>query len=162
MTSRVLVAFRVPATPAEAFDVFTREIGLWWQPNLLFQITPRGDGTLRFEPGASGRLITELPNGKIFEIGRISVWEPGARLVFAWRQATFSPEMTTEVEVRFEAVGDETRVSIEHRGWDTIPQAHVARHNFPEAETLKRAGEWWRASLDRLKLRLTTGDGTDE
>ncbi len=154
MTSRVYVALRVPASPTEAFDAFTRDIGLWWQPSDLFQITPRGDGTLRFEPGENGRLITELANGKTFEIGRIQVWEPGARLVFAWRQASFAPEMTTEVEVRFEAVGDETQVSIEHRGWDTIPQAHVARHNFPEAETLKRAGEWWRASLASLKHRM--------
>jgi uncharacterized protein YndB with AHSA1/START domain len=160
MTSKVYVALRVPASPAEAFDVFTREIGLWWQPNQLFQITPRGDGTLRFEPGADGRLLTQLANGKEFEIGRIRVWEPGARLVFAWRQATFAPEMTTEVEVRFEAMGDETRVSVEHRGWDRVPQAHVARHNFPEAETLKRAGEWCRASLDNLKQRAAHGGTT--
>jgi len=153
MTSRVYVALRVPGAPAEVFEAFTREIGLWWQPNLLFQITPRGDGTLRFEPGVNGRLVTKLPNGKEFEIGRVSAWEPGERLVFAWRQASFTAEMTTEVEVRFEAVGDETRVSVEHRGWDTIPQAHVARHNFPEAVTLRRAGEWWRASLQRLADR---------
>jgi uncharacterized protein YndB with AHSA1/START domain len=157
MTSRVYVALRVPASPAEAFDVFTREIGLWWRPNLLFQITPRGDGALRFEPGVDGRLLTQLANGNEFEIGRIKVWEPGARLVFAWRQASFLPEMTTEVEVRFEAVGDETCVSVEHRGWDTIPQAHVARHNFPETQTLTRAGEWWRASLNALKQRTASG-----
>ena len=157
MTSRVYVALRVPASPAETFDLFTREIALWWQPSMLFQITPRGDGALRFEPGANGRLITELANGKVFEIGRIKVWEPGSRLVFSWRQAAFAAEMTTEVEVRFEAAGDETRVSIEHRGWDSIPQAHVARHGFPEGETLKRAGEWWRASLERLKARISGG-----
>lgn len=154
MSSRVYVALRVPASPAEAFDAFTRDIGSWWQPSALFQITPRGDGHLRFEPGVNGRLVTELADGKVFEIGRIKVWEPGARLVFAWRQASFAPEMTTEVEVRFEAAGDETRVSIEHRGWDSIPREHVARHGFPEAETLKRAGEWWRASLDELKAHL--------
>ena len=98
--------------------------------------------------------MTTLPNGKLFEIGRISVWEPGARLVFSWRQATFAPEMSTEVEVRFEPVGEETRVSIEHRAWDTIPQGHVARHGFPEAETLRQVGAWWRASLDALKGRV--------
>jgi uncharacterized protein YndB with AHSA1/START domain len=154
MTSKVYVAVRVPADPARAFEAFTQEIALWWRPSTLFQITPRGDGTLAFEPGEGGRLYTTLANGKQYEIGRIKVWEPGARLVFSWRQATFTPEQSTEVEVRFEAVGEETRVSIEHRAWDSIPQDHVARHGFPEAETLRQAGAWWRVSLAALKSRL--------
>ncbi|MGH8326741.1 MAG: SRPBCC domain-containing protein [Steroidobacteraceae bacterium] len=155
MTSSVFIALRVPAEPARAFDAFTREIASWWQPNGLFKITPHGDGELAFEPGVGGRLLTRLGNGETFEIGRISAWEPGRRLVFSWRQATFSPEQSTEVEVRFEPVGEETRVSIEHRAWDTIPQRHVARHGFPEHITLQRAADWWRASLRTLRERLT-------
>lgn len=147
MTSSVYLAIRVAADPARAFDLFTREIGAWWRPSGLFRITSRGDGWLAFEPGAGGRLYTTFDDGEQFEIGRISVWEPGRRLVFAWRQASFAPDQATEVEVRFEAVGDETRVSIEHRAWDSIPQQHAARHGFPEAATLARAADWWRASL---------------
>lgn len=154
MTSSVFVALRVPADPARAFEAFTREIASWWQPNRLFQITRHGDGELEFEPGPGGRLVTRLTNGETFEIGRISVWEPGKRLVFAWRQASFSPEQSTEVEVLFEAVGEETRVSVEHRAWDTIPQEHVARHGFPEPITLQRVAAWWRASLHALRARL--------
>lgn len=155
MTSRVFVALRVPAEPGRTFEAFTGEIASWWQPNRLFQITAQGDGELAFEPGVGGRLLTRLANGEIFEIGRISVWDPGRRLVFAWRQASFSPEQSTEVEVRFEPVGEETRVSIEHRAWDTIPQRHVARHGFPEHVTLQRAADWWRDSLGTLRARLT-------
>lgn len=156
MTSRVFVALRVPAAPARAFEAFTREIASWWLPDPLFQITPHGDGVLAFEPGVGGRLVTRLSNGETFEIGSISVWEPGRRLVFGWRQASFSPQQSTEVEVRFEAVGTETRVSIEHRAWDTIPQRHAARHGFPETVTLQRAADWWRASLATLRTRLCT------
>lgn len=147
MTSNVYLAIRVPADPARAFEAFTREIAAWWRPDGLFCITPRGDGRLAFEPGVGGRLYTTFDDGEQFEIGRISVWEPGRRLVFAWRQANFGPDQSTEVEVGFEAVGDETRVSIEHRAWDTIPQKHAARHGFPEQATLARAADWWRASL---------------
>jgi uncharacterized protein YndB with AHSA1/START domain len=154
MTSSVMVALRVPVEPARAFEAFTREIASWWQPNRLFQITPHGDGELAFEPGAGGRLVTRLGNGEIFEIGRISVWEPGKRLVFAWRQASFSPDQATEVEVLFEPVGEETRVSIAHKAWDTIPQGHVARHGFPEQVTLQRVADGWRASLGMLRSRL--------
>lgn len=154
MRSKVYVALRVPADPLRAFEAFTREIAAWWQPNGLFQITPRGDGRLAFEPGAGGRLFTTLDSGERFEIGRISVWEPGRRLVFGWRQASFTPEQSTEVEVSFEPVGSETRIAIEHRAWDTLPQQHAARHGFPEAATLRHAADWWRVSLARLEARL--------
>ncbi|MCW5735174.1 MAG: SRPBCC domain-containing protein [Enhydrobacter sp.] len=155
MTSKVFLAIRVPADPATAFEAFTQDIAAWWRPDPLFRITPQGDGALSFEPGPDGRLITRLANGKTFEIGRILAWEPGRRLVFAWRQANFTAGQSTEVEVRFEPVGDETRVSVEHRAWDTIPQGHAARHGLPETVTLQRAADWWRASLGNLRRRLT-------
>jgi uncharacterized protein YndB with AHSA1/START domain len=156
MTSKVYIALRVPADPVRAFSAFTEEIASWWQPSSLFKITAHGDGKLQFEPHVGGRLFTTIENGTHFEIGRISIWEPGKRLVFAWRQASFEPEQTTEVEVRFEAVGAETRVSIEHRAWDSIPQEHVARHGFAEHETLRHVANWWRVSLSALKDRLST------
>ena len=158
MTSRVIVALRVKASAARAFDVFTRDVDAWWQPNALFQFTPRSPGRLAFEPpvpgGEGGRFIETLASGKVFEIGKISVWEPGARLVFAWRQATFAPGQNTEVEVLFESVGDETRVTVEHRGWDSVPAAHVAKHSFPEALFLRRHGEWWQELLEALRAAI--------
>jgi uncharacterized protein YndB with AHSA1/START domain len=152
--SAVIVSLRVKATPAEAFDVFVNEIGAWWRPNELFQLTPRGDGELRFEPGEGGRLVATLSNGKMFEIGRITAWAPGEKLAFSWRQATFAPEQSTQVEVRFEPVGDDTRVTVEHRGWDTIPQEHVARHRFPLGVFQVRQGEHWRVLLASMNQRL--------
>jgi hypothetical protein len=44
-------------------------------------------------------------------------------------------------------LGEETRVTVEHRGWDTVPAAHVARHGFPTAVFLRRHGEWWQGLL---------------
>ena len=157
MTSKVFISLRVPVDPTRAFEAFTGEISSWWRPDRLFKITPRGDGELAFEPGAGGRLVTHLDDGETFEIGRISVWEPGKRLVFGWRHASFSEEQSTEVEVRFEPVGAETRVSIEHRAWDTLPRRHVARHGFPEQVTLQRVADWWRASLSELRTACRHG-----
>jgi uncharacterized protein YndB with AHSA1/START domain len=116
VTSRVLVGLRVRATPARAFEVFVREIGAWWQPNDLFRFTPRGGGRLAFEPGPGGRLTETQADGAVFEVGRITAWEPGAQLAFTWRQASFARDQSTQVEVHFEAVGTETRVTVEHRG----------------------------------------------
>ena len=157
MTSRVVVALRVKTSAARAFDVFTREIDAWWRPNGLFQFTPRSPGVLALEaPGADGqggRFTETLKNGKVFEIGKIKVWVPGERLVFGWRQATFAPGQDTEVEVRFESLGEETRVTVEHRGWDSVPAEHVAKHSFPEAIFLRRHAEWWRDLLEAMRAR---------
>jgi uncharacterized protein YndB with AHSA1/START domain len=150
MASRVLVALRVDADPQRTFDAFTAEIGNWWRPNPLFAFTPRDPGLLAFEPGEGGRLIERLASGKVFEIGRVRVWTPPTRLVFSWRQATFAPDQETEVEVTFEPAGEQTLVTVEHRGWDTVPAAHLARHGFPDAVFLHRHGEWWGALLGAL------------
>lgn len=155
MSSKVLVALRIKAAPLRVFEVFTADIGAWWKPNALFSFTPRSPGVLAFEGPSEGggegaRLVERLPSGQVFEIGPVRVWAPGERLVFGWRHASFAPGMDTEVEVRFERVGDETRVTVEHRGWDTVPIEHLARHRFPDAVFLQRHAEWWRALLTSL------------
>jgi uncharacterized protein YndB with AHSA1/START domain len=148
MTSKVYVALRVQAAPERAFEAFVQEIGAWWRPNGLFQTTPRAPGVLAFEPGEGGRLTETLASGKVFEIGQITAWEPPARFVFSWRQANFPLDLNTEVEVCFEPVGDgETRVSVEHRGFDQVPAGSAARHGFPDQALLMRLAEWWRALL---------------
>jgi uncharacterized protein YndB with AHSA1/START domain len=154
MASRIMVALRVAASPERAFQAFTDEIGLWWRPNPLFAFTPRDPGVMAFEGGEGGRLIETRAGGKVFEIGRVRLWSPPERLVFSWRQATFAPDQETEVEVRFEPVGAETRVTVEHRGWDSVPASHVARHGFPDAIFLTRHAQWWQALLGSLNASI--------
>jgi uncharacterized protein YndB with AHSA1/START domain len=151
----VLVALRVAATPERAFAAFTDEIGEWWRPNALFQLTPDAPGVMAFEPGPGGRLVERHAGGGEYEVGRITLWAPPEELAFQWRPASFSPEQTTEVHVRFEPVGSETRVVVEHTGWDAIAPRHVARHGFPLQAFLQREAEWWQALLRALQLRIT-------
>jgi uncharacterized protein YndB with AHSA1/START domain len=151
VTSKVFIALRVKASPKRAFEAFTAEIGQWWRPNQLFQTTPREPGLLAFEAGEGGRLTETLKNGKVFEIGKIRAWEPPELLIFSYRQANFPPDLHTEVEVRFEAVGDETRVSVEHRGFDQVPADSAARHRFPDQFLLLRLADFWRAHLASLR-----------
>lgn len=153
MTSRVLVSLRVRATPERAFEVFVNDIGIWWQPNTLFRFTRRR-GALAIEPELGGRFLESYPDGTEFEIGRVTTWEPGSRLGFTWRQDSFTEGQMTTVEVRFEPIRDETRVTVEHLGWETVPQEHVARHTFPDGLFLRRHGEWWQELLESLRTQV--------
>ncbi len=149
----MLVAVRVNASPSTAFVAFTEQIAQWWRPNGLFQFSNDRTGTLAFEPGPHGRLVETYDDGSEFEIGRIHVWEPPNLLVLSWREASFAPDQDTELRVRFDAVGDQTRVTVEHIGWDGIPIDHVARHRFPLATFQRRWAEWWQTMLPRLVER---------
>lgn len=159
MNAAAIVALRVDASPLRAFEAFTGEIGQWWRPNTLFSLTPEGDGRLHFEPGDGGRLVSVQDSGEEFEVGRILVWRPGEQLAFTWRQAGFAPDQNTEVHVYFEPVGEQTRVTVEHRGWDTIPRDHVARHGCELMVFQRRQAEHWRVLLGSLNAVLRAGPG---
>lgn len=151
--SRVLVALRVPAAPERAFAAFTEQIGEWWQPNGLFQFTEGRTGTLAFEPGPDRRLVETYPDGESFVVGHIRVWDPPRRLVVTWRHANFSADQETELHVRFDDIdgaAGQTRVTVEHVGWDTIPAEHAARHGFPLATFQLRFAQWWRTLLQAV------------
>jgi uncharacterized protein YndB with AHSA1/START domain len=154
--SRVLLAIRVDATPARAFAAFTEEIGQWWRPNGLFQFTRGRSGVLSFEPGSNGRLIETYEDGTVFIIGEVRVWAPPRRLVVTWRQDSFAPDQSTELHVRFDEAGEQTRITVEHFGWDTIPQRHAARHGFPLGAFQLRFAEWWQVLLRNLRDRASS------
>jgi uncharacterized protein YndB with AHSA1/START domain len=135
----------VAAAPARAFAVFTEETDLWWRRGMKYRFGHARRGTLSFEPGPGGRLFEAYSDapGDVFEVGKVLVWEPGARLVFEWRLTNFAPGERTEVEILFEATDDGTRVTLEHRGWSALPQDHPARHGQSVVEHVARVGRWW-------------------
>ncbi len=152
--SRVLVALRVAAPAGRTFAAFTGEIGEWWCPNQLFRFTDRAGGRLAFEPDPPERLVEIGVDGERFEIGPVTVWNPPHRVVFGWRQAGFPADRSTEVSVRFDPVENGTRVTVEHFGWDAIPQENAARHEFPLNAFQQRLAEWWQLLLRSLAAGL--------
>ena len=132
----------VDVSPGDAFEVFTTEVDLWWRRGPRF----RGGGPgseMRFEQDAAGTRLVERSGADEFEIGRVHVWEPGARLVFDWRGRNFAPEERTTVEVRFEPFATGTRVTLEHRGWDAIRSDHPARHGMTGDAFSGMIGLYW-------------------
>jgi uncharacterized protein YndB with AHSA1/START domain len=147
----IVVATVVAADPAMAFEIFTAEVDAWWKRGPRFRPSIGGQGVLQFEPGVGGRLLETYADGSTFVFGRVKVWEPGRRLVFELIGRDFGPGEATEVEVRFEAEGEETRVTIEHRGWERFPDDHPARHGLagPAFDGIMSA--WWADLLVSLR-----------
>lgn len=149
---RARVTTFVAVSPLDAFEVFTEETDLWWGKGPRYRGPQHPNGTLRFDPPGPGGRLVETFEEDVFEIGRVLVWEPGARLVFQWRARNFAPGEITEVDVRFEPTFGGTRVVLEHRGWDAIRPDHPARHGQDGPATVARIGLWWGDLVTRLRL----------
>lgn len=148
------VEVQVAVQPAVAFEVFTKEIDRWWRRGPRFRFGGRQSGKLYFEPRAGGRLFEsfgEGPNARVFEAGRVTLWEPPTRLVFNWRHLNFAPDETTEVEVPFEAIGNGTRVTVEHRGWASLRRGHPARHGLLGPAHCRELGLWWSELMSAMR-----------
>jgi uncharacterized protein YndB with AHSA1/START domain len=115
-----------------AFRTFTEGIGIWW-PVERFSIGVEEDGTgapvdVLLEPRANGKLAEVAADGTETSWGEVLLAEPPHRLVLKWQPGSKHP---TEVEVRFAADGDSTRVELEHRKWEIYgEEAAAARDSY--------------------------------
>jgi uncharacterized protein YndB with AHSA1/START domain len=114
----------VAAPPERAFEVFTDRIGTWWPLDTHSLFEDRAV-TAVVEPREGGGMYELDADGNQGYWGTILAWEPPHRLVVSWNVGRRRPE-PTEVEVRFVAEGDGTRVELEHRGWERIADGDSA------------------------------------
>jgi uncharacterized protein YndB with AHSA1/START domain len=141
------VTITVAVNPAEAFNIFTEDINLWWRRGPRFRNSAGDHGIICIEPGVDGRVFesckAEANDERAIEIGRIKIWDPPHRLLFDWRNSNFAPNEHTEVEVLFAPSASGTRVTVVHRGWRAIRPDHPARHGLQSAEFIRMMGLWW-------------------
>ena len=156
-----IVSVLVAVSPERAFEAFTDQIDLWWLrgPKHRFR-PPYHDGMLRFEPGPGGTLKEHYPDGSAFTIGRILDWRPGELLRLTWRLPSFAPAQRTEVCVRFEPEAGQTRVSVEHRGFATLPADHPARHGRRGRDLAFIKGALWAEVLTALRDHVNARGST--
>jgi uncharacterized protein YndB with AHSA1/START domain len=132
MSESITVTVVVRADPAAAFRMFTDDVDAWWKRGPRYR---SGEGAMRFD-------ADRLWEGSR-EIGRVLAWEPGNRLRLELPNWPFGEGLPAEVEVRFEAVGHGTRVTVEHRRPDS---------KLPGAAQLAGAiGLWWGTLLAGLQ-----------
>ena len=149
------VTVTIAVDPADAYEIFTRDIDIWWRRGPRFRNAPGDRGFVRIEPGVGGRVYESFDSGKgerVVEIGMTKVWDPPHRLLFEWRNSNFAPAEKTEVEVRFQPSASGTRVTVVHRGWSALRGDHPARHGLAGAEFSRMIGLWWGDQATSLRL----------
>jgi hypothetical protein len=153
-TPDIVVTTLVATDPDTAFAIFTTDIDAWWKQGSKYRPAMGKGGVLHFEPHVAGRLLETYDDGSTFEFGRVRVWEPGRRLVFDVFARSFGPGESTEVEVRFQAEGAQTRVTLENRGWDRFPADHPVRHGIGEPAFSDMMIAWWADLLTGVQAHI--------
>jgi uncharacterized protein YndB with AHSA1/START domain len=106
----------------DAFRVFTDGIAAWWplESHSIEAMTTdaaRVPESVVLEGRVGGRLYERQTTGEEGYWGTVTHWEPPHRVVIEWKVNPNAPA-PTEIDVRFSATGDGTRVELEHRGWE--------------------------------------------
>ena len=128
----------VAVSPERAFAHFTQEIHRWW-PLATHSLGQEKTKTVVFEAIAGGRIYEIDTDGEQREWGRVMQCEPGTLLVFSW--VLERPDHATEVEVRFEPVGEgHCRLTLIHRGWDRRPDGAETRASYHSGWDVVLAG----------------------
>jgi uncharacterized protein YndB with AHSA1/START domain len=136
----VTASVTVQVPRERAFELFTVGMGSWWPRE--FSWSQEKLEAIGIEPHSDGFAYERGPFGFTIHWGRVTAWDPPGRLVFTWqiagdRTPQPDPELSSEVEVRFQEEDGATRVALEHRGWERHGDgAREYRDGF------ERAGAW--------------------
>jgi uncharacterized protein YndB with AHSA1/START domain len=141
----VVKSVHVECGVANAFEVFTREIGTWWPLDQL-ALAPGEVKEVVWEERQGGEVYEISTSGERSHWATVLEWDPPTGFTIAWK---VDPEAVaaTEVEVRFTLEGDGTQVVLEHRHWDRLGAG--------AAETRGNYDGGWGMVLDRYVARLT-------
>lgn len=134
----VVKTVTVACDPETAFRVFTREIGAWWP---LEQLSLTGDAAeVVWEEHEGGAIYEVSGTGERASWGSVLTWEPPDRVVWAWHVNRPEGVRPTEVEVCFVSDPEGTRVVLEHRHWDRLPDGAERRDGYVEGWELVLSG----------------------
>jgi uncharacterized protein YndB with AHSA1/START domain len=129
-TEAVTHSVLVPLEPGAAFELFTDRFGDWW-PKESHHIGEADAADVFLEPREGGRWYERAEDGSECDWGRVLEIDRPNRILLAWQLTPEwkydpDPASATEVEVTFEAEQDQTRVTLEHRGFEVHGGAGAA------------------------------------
>jgi uncharacterized protein YndB with AHSA1/START domain len=117
----VQASVTVPLDTERAFEMFVDRFQDWWPSDGSHSLTDARAFLL--EPEPEGRWGEEDPHGNFHPWGRVLAVDRPRQILLAWQLSPafeYDPDRArqTEVEVTFEPVGDGTKVTLEHRGFE--------------------------------------------
>lgn len=104
--------------PPAAFHRFTAGFADWW-PRSTLSIGGHLVRNLVFECRVGGLIVEELHDGRRFQWGQVTAFEPPHRVAFTWHPSK-EPDQAQEVEVTFAPEAGGTRVDLVSRGWERL------------------------------------------
>jgi len=104
--------------PETAFRRFTEGFADWW-PRATHSIGGDRVERIEFECRVGGLITEELKDGRRFQWGRVTTWDPPRGVAFTWHPSREESE-AQEVEVRFLPEGKGTRVELISSGWERL------------------------------------------
>jgi uncharacterized protein YndB with AHSA1/START domain len=119
-------SIRVERPQAVSFKLFCEDIGRWWPKGPSFEGKNATDMVMETHVG--GRFYQCYADGTEYQIGQVTAYQPPEIVAFTWRAPSW--DVPTQVEVRFFAEGDATRVELEHSGWERASQARAFHKNY--------------------------------
>ena len=133
----------VDADPVTAFQVFTGHLGRWWP---LVELGVYGDGsTVAF---TDGQIVERSADGQSAVWGTVTQWEPPDAVAFSWHPGQPAAR-ASQVEVTFTAVAGQTRVTLQHTGWEVFADPAAARAEYDHG---------WPMVLDRYRDHIVRRD----
>jgi uncharacterized protein YndB with AHSA1/START domain len=126
----VIKTVTVRAEPLQAFRRFTEGIGGWW-PLASHSVGQKNAETVVFECRVGGRIVERIRGGRESVWGTVTSWDPPRRVAFTWHPGQ-NPETAQDIDVRFDADGAGTRVTLTHRGFERLgKKARLAHRGYP-------------------------------
>jgi uncharacterized protein YndB with AHSA1/START domain len=111
-------SIHVPCAPDRAFQAFTAEIGQWWPLSTHSVGWDQARG-VTIEPRIGGRVFETDATGGESDWGQVLEWAPPHRFVMSWHPGR-AAESGQRVELSFTTDGGGTRVTLLHRGWESL------------------------------------------
>lgn len=135
----------VEADQDTAFEAFTARIGRWWP---VAEHSVHGAGsTVELE---GGQIVERSADGETVLWGAVTTWDPPGEVAFTWHPGRGS-DRAGQVRVTFTEFGDQTRVSLEHSGWEVFDDPAAARAEYDQG---------WPHVLDCYRDAVATGTAT--
>ena len=116
MIEPVVKSVSLTIAPAEAFDLFTKQMSSWW-PLDSHSVGEDQARSVRFEPTIGGRIVEITEDGVEHEWGKVTAWDAGERVEFTWFPG-LPPDQQTVVDVRFRPTAGGSEMLLVHSGWE--------------------------------------------